>query len=153
MKKKFKVIGIIFLVVLILGGLIGYNFWGKLDKANSAQENSKFIIDNLDNEKVYNEFPEKYFQKDLLKNTLVKMKQNCDWKNRNGKFVDFYSMKNIGGIDQTAFIYEYYLKCDSLRFILIYNMDKNKPELFRLDIEPIEVKNSMIIFPEKQLKK
>lgn len=73
-------------------------------------------------------------------------------KKRDGKFVDFFSMKNVGGTDQTAYIYEYYLKCDSLRFIFTYDMDKDKPVLNRFDIEPLEQPNQMIIFPEKQLK-
>lgn len=40
----------------------------------------------------------------------------------------------------------------SLRFVLIYNVDKDKPELFKMNIEPLEIENKMIIFPEKQLK-
>jgi len=77
--------------------------------------------------------------------------QNCYWKNKNGKFVDFFTEKNIGGIDQTAFIYEYYMKCDSLRFILSFNTE-NEPELMGFKFEPIETENPMILFPEKQLK-
>jgi len=60
-------------------------------------------------------------------------------------------MKNIGGTDQTAFIYEYFLNCDSIRIILTYNMTKNSPELFKIKIEPMEEKNQMIIDPSKQL--
>jgi hypothetical protein len=60
-------------------------------------------------------------------------------------------MKNVGGTDQTAFIYEYFLDCDSLRVILIYNMIKNSPEIFKINLEPIEKENQMIIDPSKQL--
>ena len=55
-------------------------------------------------------------------------------------------MKDVGGINSIAYIYEYYLTCDSLRFVLIYNLEKDKPELFKLNIEPLETENPMIIF-------
>jgi len=153
MKKTFKVLGIIVLVFVIIGGIIAYNISKKMEKVKLAEDNSKFIIENLDKEIVYKEFSEKNFPNQTqLRQSLDGIKLNCDWRNRKGKFVDFCTMKTIGGADQIAYIYEYYLKCDSLRFILIYDLDKNKPELSRLNIEPIEVDNKMIIFPEKQLK-
>jgi hypothetical protein len=126
---------------------------GKLERHEHAEVNANFIIENLDKGIVFKEFPEKYFpNREELNDVLGGIGKNCDWKNRDGKFVDFYTMKDIGGINSTAFIYEYYLKCDSLRFVLIYNTDKDKPELLKMNIEPIEKENSMINFPEKQLR-
>jgi hypothetical protein len=78
------------------------------------------------------------------------IKANCDWENRKGKFVDFFTM-NINGKNNTAYIYEYFLKCDSLRFVLIYDMEQKEPELFKFNIEPIEQASQMIIDPSKQL--
>jgi len=153
MKKTFKVLGIIVLVFVIIGGIIAYNISKKMEKVKLAEDNSKFIIENLDKEIVYKEFPDKNFPNQTqLRQILGGIKQNCDWGSRKGKFIDFCTMKNIGGTNQIAYIYEYYLKCDSLRFILIYDIDKDKPELSKFNIEPIEVENKMIIFPEKQLK-
>ena len=152
MNKVLKITGIILSIILIIVGIIAFSVSRKLAKQKIAQENAQYIIDNLDNETVASQFPEKHFPRNQTQNLLGSIRQKCDWKNRDGKFVDFFTTKNIGGIDQTAFIYEYYLKCDSLRFIFIYDMDKPKPELFRLTIEPLEKENPMIIFPEKELK-
>ena len=153
MKKALKIIGIILLGLIIIIGIIYFKGRGKLEKNKLAEVNANFIIENLDKEIVFKEFPEKNFpNKEQLRNVIGGIAKNCDWKNRDGKFVDFCTMKDIGGINSTAYIYEYYLKCDSLRFILIYNIDNDKPELFKMHIEPLEKGNSMIIFPEKQLK-
>lgn len=153
MNKTLKIIGIIVATIAIIVGILFFIANKKLKQSNIAQQNADFIINNLDNKSVLKEFPENNFpDKSQIENLVTGISQNCNWKQRDGKFVDFYTMKNVGGTDQTAYIYEYYLKCDSLRFIFTYNMDKEKPELFRFDIQPIEEPNEMIIFPEKQLK-
>jgi hypothetical protein len=153
MKKAFKILGIIILGIITIIGFLFYSGNKKLEINKLAEKNANYIIENLDKEEIFKEFPESNFKdREQLKNLLGGIKQNCNWSKRDGKFVDFCTMKDIGGINSTAFIYEYYLKCDSLRFILIYNVDKEKPELFKMNIEPIEVENKMIIFPEKQLK-
>lgn len=153
MNKALKIIGIILLGLILIVGLLFYFGNKNMERNNLAEKNANYIIENLDNDEVLKEFPEANFKdREQLKNILGGIKQNCDWKNRDGKFVDFCTMKDVGGINSTAFIYEYYLKCDSLRFILIYNVDKDKPELFKMNIEPLETENKMIIFPEKQLK-
>lgn len=152
MKKAIKIIGIILIGLLLIVGLLFYFGNKKMEKNILAEKNANYIIENLDKDEVFKEFPESNFKdREQLKNLLGGIKENCEWKNRDGKFVDFFTMKDIGGINSTAFIYEYYLKCDSLRFILIYNVDKDNPELFKMNIEPIETENKMIIFPEKQL--
>lgn len=153
MKKTLKIIGIILLGIILIIGLLFYFGIKKVKRNELAQTNANYIIENLDKDEVLKEFPEANFKdREQLKNLLGGIRQNCEWNKRDGKFVDFFTMKDIGGINSTAFIYEYYLKCDSLRFILIYNVDKDKPELFKINIEPIETENKMIIFPEKQLK-
>lgn len=153
MKKAFKIIVFILLALLLIVLLLSYLGNKKLERNRLAEKNANYIIENLDKEEVLKEFPEANFKdREQLKNILGGIRQNCEWKNRDGKFVDFFTMKDVGGINSTGFIYEYYLKCDSLRFILIYNVDKDKPELFKMNIEPLETKNGMIISPEKQLK-
>lgn len=148
-----KIIGIILLGIILIVGLLFYFGNKKVERNNLAEKNANYIIENLDDDIVLKEFPENNFKdRDQLRKTLTDIAQKCDWENRDGKFVDFFTMKDIEGINSTAFIYEYYLKCDSLRFILIYNVDKDKPELFKMNIEPIEKENQMILFPEKQLK-
>lgn len=153
MNKVLKIIGIIIGLIVIVIGVLFFIANKKIQKINIAQQNADFIIQNLDKSDVINEFPDNNFpNKSQIKNFVEGISQNCDWKNKDGKFVDFFTMKNIGGIDKTAYIYEYYLKCDSLRFILTYDIDKETPELSRLDIQPLEEPNDMILFPEKQLK-
>ncbi|WP_300672753.1 hypothetical protein [Soonwooa sp.] len=153
MNRTLKIIGAIFLLIVIGAAILFFIGNGNMKKSNLAQKNADYIIENLDNETILKEFPTKNFpNKSQVQQVVAGIAKNCDWKNRDGKFVDFYTMKNIGGTDQTAYIYEYYLKCDSLRFIFTYNMNNEKPELYRFDIEPLEQPNQMIIFPEKQLK-
>jgi hypothetical protein len=151
MNKTLKIIGIVAGITILIGGLIGYYAWKRIQYMNKAQELADSVIENLDSESVYLKFPEKYFPKEQMESIIGGIRQNCEWKNRDGKYVDFFSQKNIGGVDQIAFIYEYHLKCDSLRFILSVNMEK-EPELMGFYIEPLENENKMILFPEKQLK-
>ena len=151
MTKALKIIAIIVGIVVVIGGLLGYSGWKNMQKLEKAQALTDNIMENLDQTSVYPKFNEKYFPKDKLEPILGGIRQNCDWKKRDGKFVDFFNQKNIGGIDQTAFIYEYYLQCDSLRFILSVNME-DEPELMGFTIEPLENENTMILFPEKKLK-
>lgn len=108
-------------------------------------------MNNFNEESIASEFSEKYFPKEQTVQLLTDIRQNCNWENRRGKFVDFMTMLTDGK-NNTAYVYEYLLSCDSLRFILIYDMDKDEPELFNFKIEPIEKKSQFIIYPEKQLK-
>jgi len=132
--------------------LHGCDFEKAMEKHNKAQALADNIIEKLDDPSIYNEFPEKYFPREQLKPILDDLIPNCDWKNRDGKFVDFVTIGTIGGVDQTGFIYEYYLSCDSLRFILMFNMETENPELRDLLVEPLEKENKLIIYPSKQLK-
>lgn len=123
----------------------------KLEKHEKAMANSSFIMDNFNKESIASEFSEKHFPKEQTVQLLSDIRQNCDWENRKGKFVDFTTMLNDGK-NNVAYIYEYLLSCDSLRFILIYDIDQEEPELFNFKIEPIEKKSQFIVHPEKQLK-
>ena len=143
MNKTLKIIGIVIGIIILIGGVLGYSGYKTIQKANKAQELADSVIKNLDSDAVYSKFSKKYFQKEQIQPIIREIKQNCDWGNRDGKFVDFFSRKNVGGIDQTAYIYEYYMKCDSLRFILSINME-NEPELMGFHIEPLENENKMI---------
>ena len=58
-------------------------------------------------------------------------------KKRDGGLIDSYHTKNIDGVDQVAYIYEFKLECGQLNFIMTYNMDKENAELFRFDFEPL----------------
>ncbi|MFW5761174.1 MAG: hypothetical protein ACOCXH_09360 [Cyclobacteriaceae bacterium] len=140
--------------LLLIFGLVfllaSCNIKGKMEKHDKAQKKSDYLMENLTSSEVSKEFPEKNFPKEQTEKLLNDIKANCDWDNKTGKFVDFFTMSN-NGKNSTAYIYEYFLQCDSLRFVLIYDMEQDEPELFKLNIEPIEKPSQMIIDPSKQL--
>lgn len=148
MKKTIKIIALGVLGLVLLSGTY---VWYKLQKQKKAQAITDHIMENLTSPDIYEYFPKAYFTKMKLEPIVNGLRKNCDWENRDGKFVDFFSHMDIGGIDQTAFIYEYYLDCDSLRFILSVNMEFT-PELMGFHLEALEKENPMILYPSKQLK-
>lgn len=115
-----------------------------------AKADSNYLMDNLQKADIIDRFPEKYFPRDKFRPFLLQLTDNCDLANKQGKFVDYFSMLN-NGKTQYAFIYEYIMDCDSLRFIYTYDLETEKPELFHFKIEGLEVPSNMIIDPSKQL--
>ncbi|MXV15632.1 hypothetical protein [Hufsiella ginkgonis] len=154
MKIAVTILGII-IVAIVFGTTImdlnavgsGYSPAG----GNSARDVADRVIANLDRESVEVNFPEKYFPRDQLRPLLAGLRQQCDWKSRDGKFVDYITRPDAGGVNQSTFIYEYYLKCDSLRFLLSVK-GGSEPELTGFNVEPIENANPLIIHAENQLK-
>lgn len=99
--------------------------------------------------KANNAFPEKYFPVNLTNALLDELKNKCDFPNRKGVYVNEY-LQNTSTGKRISFIYEYYLKCDSIRFIITYKLGK-EIELFEFNLEPIENDNKMITKPERRL--
>lgn len=153
---KRKIIMVVVTIFVVIGSVLGTLLFTAVQrhkKYKEAQANADYVIENFDKEFVLKEFPAKNFpDRGQLQTIVKKMADDCDWKHRDGKFVDFFLMRKIGGAEKTSFIYEYYLKCDSIRIILSYDLEKDDIELLRLDIQPLEEPNKMILFPEKQLK-
>jgi hypothetical protein len=140
------------LILIFLALLFGCDYKESMEKHNKAQSIADNIIENLEDASIYGKFPEKYFPSKQLSPLINYLTKDCDWKNRDGKFVDFVTIGSIGKVDQTGFIYEYYLDCDSLRFILMFNMELDNPELRGFVVEPLEKENKLIVDPSKQLK-
>jgi hypothetical protein len=140
----------IFVIAIIGASMTRCGIKEKLEKNTKARANADFIMDNLNKQEVVDQFPEKYFPREKFKPFLDTLTKHCDFNSKRGKFVDFFNMLN-NGKSQTAYIYEYFLNCDSLRFIYIYDFDSKEPELFNLRIEQLEQENKMIIDPKKQL--
>lgn len=145
MNKSLKIIGVIAIVIAIV---IGIQFFLSNKKIESSSNNlsdsiliSKslnYIIENLDQKSVLNEFSDQNFpDKTQIEQFISDISKKCNWKEREGGLVDSYTTKNIDGVDQIAYIYEFKLKCDHLNFIITYRMGKEKPELFRFDFEPL----------------
>lgn len=96
------------------------------------------------------EFPSKYFPPEQTELILGDLRDKCDFKNRSGRFINDFFKENVGDTDQIYLLYEYYLKCDSIRLILIYNLDK-EIVLSGFRLEPIEKDNSMIVRKNQRL--
>lgn len=133
--------------------LAGCGTQEKLEKIAKAEKDAAFIMANLDKEAVLSHFPAASFpanQMGTLKAIVADAGTKCDWQGKRGKFVDFCTISENGN-DGIAYIYEYFLKCDSLRFVMLYNLGPKEPQLVKFLVEPLEKPNSLIIYPEKQL--
>jgi len=133
--------------------LAGCGTQEKLEKIAKAEKDAAFIMANLDKEAVLAHFPAASFpanQVGTLKAIVADAGTKCDWQGKRGKFVDFCTISENGN-DGIAYIYEYFLKCDSLRFVMLYNLEPKEPQLVKFLVEPLEKPNSLIIYPEKQL--
>jgi len=106
------------------------------------------LLDKIANGTADEEFPVKYFPFEQTKAIMYDLRNKCDFKNRQGHFLnEYYSTDK----SKVSLIYEYYLKCDSIRFVLTYNI-KDSDMLYEFKIEPIEKDNPMIVDQTKRLK-
>jgi hypothetical protein len=121
---------------------------------NSQIEHAKIMADKLLNDialgTAYNSFPVKYFPPAQTKIIMDGLRNKCDFANRKGVFVNDFYQKRLWGYKRISFIYEYYLKCGNLRFILTYNLDDGI-ELYEFKYESIAKDNYMITKPERRL--
>jgi len=115
---------------------------------NSHREEARLASDNLLNKIgegiAFGYFPEKYFPKDQSDKVLTDLKVHCDFANRQGGFVNDFYQKRIGSDDQISFVYEFYLKCDSIRVITTYSIG-GRIEIHGFKLEPIEKENPMVL--------
>lgn len=123
---------------------------GSNDLRKKAQKEADFLMNHLSEPGIDSLLSEKYFPPTQTDKLLSQLRGRCDYENREGQFVDYFYQQNIGGTDQVSFIYEFYLACDSLRFIASYKLE-NDPVLYGLKIEQLEKENSMIINTDRQL--
>lgn len=136
---------LIIIVVCIL--LAGCN---NEHQINEARKMSDKLLDDIASGKALSSFPVKYFPLEKSRFLLEKLRTDCDFANRKGRFInDFYAWES--GHRSASFIYEYYLKCDSIRIITTYNLG-DKIELYGFRMESIEKDNFMITKPERRLK-
>jgi hypothetical protein len=138
------------IVFLIMLQLQSCGVGERLEKQKKAQADADYIMNNLENPEVKKRFPAKYFPPEQLNPFVDNLVNQCDLDAKQGKFVDYFTM-NLSGKHQIAYIYEYILDCDSLRFIYTYDLDTQEPELLRFHIEGLEVPSNMIVDPGKQL--
>src|SRR4030042_5458726 len=114
----------------------------QIKDVNKARGKAEDLIVKIALGNALDEFPEKYFNSSQGLLILDDLRNKCDFANRKGNFInDFY--QNEHGCERVSFIYEYYLQCDSIRFIITYNLGK-EIELYEFKLEPIEKENDMI---------
>jgi len=133
-----------FTVIFLIHGCINPN---QIEQARIKADN---LLNNISSGNAYDAFPEKYFPRSQTELLLNELSYKCDFANRKGNFInDFYQKERTD--EQVSFIYEFYLKCDSIRFILTYKLGQ-EPELIKFQLQPIEKENDMITKPERRLK-
>ena len=145
MNKTLKIIGIVIVLAAVIIGLQFFITTKKTENSGNAQidtlvikDKINYIIENLDNQEVLKEFPDKNFpDKREIQKLISDISEKCEWKKREGGLVDSYKTKDINGIDQIAYIYKFKLGCGPLNFIMTYKMDKENPLLFRFDFESL----------------
>jgi hypothetical protein len=119
---------------------------------DAAKEHADKIIRQMESDSVYDLFPETFFRKPALEQIVGTLRDNCDWPARRGQFTDYYAAENDGRHD-IAYVYEYFLDCDSLRFVFTFHADGDRPELYAFTIEPIESPTHLLVDPMKSILK
>lgn len=124
----------------------------KPDEMKLAKEKSDMLLDAIGNGTANKLFPTKYFPEDQTVSLMADLKNNCDFKNRKGNFVNDFYQKVAGGYNKIILIYEFYLKCDTVRFLISYlEKNSNEIELNGFKMESVEKTNNMIFRKDRQL--
>ncbi|MCK9451225.1 MAG: hypothetical protein M0Q90_06000 [Bacteroidales bacterium] len=120
------------------------------NQVRQAKSEADKLLNDISLGNAYSAFSEKYFPAEQTVALINELKNECDFANRKGVFINDYIQATTDG-KRVSFIYEYYLKCDNIRFIITYKLGK-EVELYEFNLEPIEKDNPMITSPERQLK-
>lgn len=101
------------------------------------------LFERIEDGSAVHDFNPRYFNTDTTIQLLSALRRTCDLLNRKGGFVgDIQTQaKNVGPVN--ILVYEYYLRCDSLRFVLTYKLEA-PVELIAFKIEGKEKKNSIV---------
>lgn len=127
-------------------------FIGCLDgsKIETARLQADRVMSDLLDDRVFDHFSPQYFPPDQIRYMIGEIRRECDYANRNGRYVDFFTEGGTAG-PKVSFIYEYFMDCDSLRFMLRYDLAKKEPELIYFYMEPLEADNPMLIDKSKSI--
>ena len=119
------------LIVLALGTSCSNN-----SKIKLARQKADQLWKDVETGNAEKDFPEKYFPRDAQFNAiLTDLKGKCNFKNRKGGFVSQSYQKDAAvGTEQVAFVFDYYMACDTARFTLTYELqDSVTLRWFRID--------------------
>lgn len=107
-------------------------------KVKEARQKAESLWMDIENGTADKDFPQKHFPEAELKPLLLDLKNKCDFKTRKGGFVKEIIHKDLKtSIENVSFVFDYYMKCDTIRFTLTYNL-QNNVELYEFRIDPIE---------------
>lgn len=112
----------------------------KTINTDEIKNKTDLLLDKIANGTANEDFLVEYFPIEQTEGIMYDLKNKCDFKNRHGHFLnEYYSADK----SKLSLIYEYYLKCDSIRFIISYKLNE-VVELCEFKMEPIEKPNAMI---------
>ncbi len=93
-------------------------------KRNLAKEKADALIQRIEDGSAENEFIEANLPVEQMASALRELHDSCRFKVGNAIYVTgVYSKSLMGQADQMSFFYKYYLKSDSLKIMLIYNLN------------------------------
>lgn len=115
------------------------------DREERARLMSDELIKNLANKGSESYFDTAFFNREQMTGILKSVREKCDYKNREGGFINAFTRRSLGTKESNVFfLYEFHLSCDSVRFVLNYQLS-DPPKLVGFKVEPTETKNFMII--------
>ena len=127
MKKNNIIIFIVFLL----------SSCGKEDYLKRARSMADDLFEKIETGSANGDFSEKYFPLSQTEAIMYDLKNKCDFANRKGGFIEEFKVPKEA--NKIICVYEYYLKCDSIRFILTYKID-DKIELYEFKLESMRKK-------------
>jgi hypothetical protein len=132
--------------------LVGCNWNENMAKMDAARFQSDSIVDRLNSTELFALLPDSIGQQKGYQTLQQTLSESCNWEKRRGKFIDYYSV-NQNGQRSIYFIYEYFLDCDSLRFLLHYDLEPKQPVLRSMNIQPLEQPCDFLVDPMKSILK
>jgi hypothetical protein len=102
-----------------------------------AETLSASLVENLCSDSAISYFSETYFSKDQIRSVLNGVRERCDYSHRKGGYRG-YSVESFENVDRASFIYEFAMKCDSVRFVFTYEL-REQPLLVSFIVEPMEI--------------
>jgi len=139
-----------FLFMALIISSCGWN--EQMKNLDAAHTKADDIIALWGTDSVLALFPESTFPKSTIIPLNDTFKSHCDWKSKRGKWIDYYTV-NDNGDKSIFYIYEYFLNCDSLRFIIGFDTNGSEPTIKSFNIQPLEEECSMLVDPMKSILK
>lgn len=123
---------VVLLVVTTLDGCVN------TELRDRARRKSDYVVRNLHSDSVYTFFSESYFAKTDIVNLASQLKANCEYEKQQSHFLgDFYERDLASNFDKVSFVYDVFLKCDSLRITLKFELHPD-PKIIGFKMDPVE---------------